>query len=625
VGLTIGQQQVLTVPSLADTVPIFHQANDEGYQVSLQTLQALIGGGGGIPSITFNTNLSPLTVYNYGNYVNTAPVGGGSAAVNTAALVSMFTAMDNAAGMGGGWAWIPQYNFSVTANSTGPGIIVPPGPTGQGLGGCILQGLGSGGSKGTAGSVGTYHFIINDDTSGFANTFLNCSGAHTSGGSYFNNLSFRWQNPGYALDTCLYLNFWGNVVADCTFTDCPVAMNIQGLGIQIRHCVITYGDYNINTGPFNTTAILMTAINSEIIGPSEFNGQNVGPNAFTTGTSTCIAIGGGLANCNINRFRNLHVVDWCYGIDYGDINASGIGSSTQFNVIEDCHFECIRTCVYLKPNSSSGQIYDQKFANNTFIKGQNSMAGDPVVLIDSNTGTNQNIGPIMMVDNFIYSNCTSSGGHTGVAQNNQYGIQIGNAHFVTITGGQISQMGNANNLGSDNSANICISGNPDAVVIQGVNLSGTYYGVNNGGSTGANGSGASMYSLLISGSPGSVRVSNCTMGGTTGASPISVTGSTSLIVTNCINYNDQNTVVTTLGSLNPGTPYSASQNGSTNKYYGPSFVMFTQSASGGTFQVNGGTAQTPAASQVVTLYLGSPYDTITFNTHLPSALQWIGK
>jgi hypothetical protein len=53
--------------------------------------------------------------------------------------------------------------------------------------------------------------------------------------------------------------------------------------------------------------------------------------------------------------------------------------------------------------------------------------------------------------------------------------------------------------------------------------------------------------------------------------------------------------------------------------------MFTANAGGGTFQYNGGAAQTLLAGQVVCLTLASPYDTIQFNTHAPAAFAWIGK
>jgi hypothetical protein len=73
--------------------------------------------------------------------------------------------------------------------------------------------------------------------------------------------------------------------------------------------------------------------------------------------------------------------------------------------------------------------------------------------------------------------------------------------------------------------------------------------------------------------------------------------------------------------------YAAATQGANSgtSYYGPSFIMFKANSSGGTVAINGGTAQTLLASQVVCLTLASPYDTIEFNTHAPAAFTWTGK
>ena len=169
---TIGQLPV-TTPVLSDITPLQRPQGIPGggttYGVTLQQLQTLIGGGGGVPSILFNTNLSALTIYNYGNYVTT-PVG--NAAVNTAALATMFTAVTNGPGIVGGMIWIPQYNFQVNANSD---LMLPEDS--------IIQGLGTGGSVGSSGHSGSWHFSINEPGgAGGPYTFLTSSGAHTSGG-----------------------------------------------------------------------------------------------------------------------------------------------------------------------------------------------------------------------------------------------------------------------------------------------------------------------------------------------------------------------------------------------------------------------------------------------------------
>jgi hypothetical protein len=556
------------------------------------------------------------TVYNAEDFGTTA---GGSASSNTAALSSMFTVMFTATApaLGGGTAQIPQYNFPVNASVAG--LPVPPGPggSGDGVGGCIIQGLGTGGQSGTNKA---FHFSINDPAGTGPFIFFDCSGPHTSGGTFFKNLAFRWTNPGYAGDTCLYLQYWNNGVDSCTFTDCPTAMNIQGLGVSATRCTINYGA-NITT-PTNVTSILLAGIQVEISGPSEFNGGGI------TGATetTFMTIGGGPANSDHNTIRSVHVYGYNYGIDYSDINGllSNEGG-TQNNVIEGCKIDTSITGVNLVPPNSNGQIFNQTFSNNLITKGQDSTNGSAIFFIDSKGGASTNVGPVTLIGNLIFSDVTSAGTHTGVAQSNQYGVEIGTCQTVNIIGGQISQVGTA--AGSDGTANVCISGVPDSVIIDGVNLNAIYYGANTGSSTGSGGSKASQYALLISGDPVYTQVSNCSMIGFAGT-PVSVTGSPGAVyITNCVGYNDQNTTINVIGNITTGVAYKAATQGANSgtSYWGPSFVMFKANASGGTFQYNGGVAQTLLASQVVCLTLASPYDTIQFNTHAPAAFAWVGK
>ena len=629
-----------TIPQLPSTTPVLTDiavisrpqpipGGGYDYGVSLAQLQALIGGGGGIPSIEFNTNLSALTVYNYGNAVN---VPNASATVNTTALQSMFDAMQGASGLGGGWAWIPQYGFSV--NASGSGINVLGSNGGGNPGGIVIQGMGGGGQSG---SNKAFTFSINDTSE--AGVFLNFQGAHTSGGSWLKNIAFQWLNPNttYDSDTCLNVNVWNFVAEGCTFTDCPVAANFMGLSAWMSKCTIDYGI--TGTDPVNNTAILIQGQQTEISGPSEFNGHNLG------GNSTCIGIGGGTANSNHCTFRNLHIFGWTYCIDWADTNSLlNNHSGTQNTLIDGCHFEGAGTCLNITPYQSGGQLLNQSITNCLITKGQDSTSALPIVYIDSNSGSATNIGPILFVNNVIYSDVTSAGGHTGVAQADQYGVQIGLCEYVGIIGGQISQVGT--NGGSDGTANVCISGDAVRVVIDGVNLSPTYAGANGGSSTGSDGSAASEYGLLISGNPVSVNVTGCTgigvvsitgnptvvtLDSCNGLTELSVTGSpTTLTATNCAGYNDQNKNIVGNGTIATGTAYTAATagtvlGGTAINYFGPSFLMFTANSSGGTVAINGGTPQTLVDSQIVCLYLNSPYDSIEFATHAPSALQWLGK
>jgi hypothetical protein len=580
------------------------------------------------------------TVYNAVDFGVTA---GGSAADNTDALISLFTSMVTATApaLGGGTAQIPQYNFPV--NASPDGITVPPGPSGSGLGlgGCIIQGLGTGGEDEGHTAV---HFSITDpsDTGG-PFTFLNCKGKHhhTSGGTYLRNIAFEWVSAGYPLDTVLYLEYYSGGADSCTFFNCATVANIRGLGMGFRNCTIDYHGDTMPSSP-DFTAILLSAINCEISGPSEFNAKYLLEGVTTPTTATCISIGHHTSpsGCNLNKIRSLHITGWNYGIDYSDINVSGIGSNTQDNTIEGCEIDAINKCVNLLPASSTGQIFGQKFSNNNFTKSQNSTDGSAIVYIDTNGGSPSNVQGTDFIGNTIWSDVTGGEGqgghghHTGIAQNNQYGIQINVADSIRIIGGKIGQCGNAANLGADGSANICISGLASSILIDSVDLGPTYSRANSGGATGSMGSGASQYAILISATDfaGPMRVNNCDMSGFSGV-PVLVSGSlgsgSPFIVTNCPGYNDQNTPINTLAHIGTGVAYSAATQGSHSgtNYYGPSFVMFT-AASGtpvGTFQVNGGTPQALLAGQLVTVFLDSPYDTIQFNERVPAAFTWTGK
>jgi hypothetical protein len=357
-----------------------------------------------------------------------------------------------------------------------------------------------------------------------------------------------------------------------------------------------------------------------------------------------MSVGGGPKNCNHNRISNVHVYGCNYGIDFQDVNSviSNPGGS-QNTIIDGCHFECITTCINIIPKNSNGTIYNTMVSNCLIQKGQGSSSGAAIVTVDTNGGAANNVGPILLINNVIYSNVTgSSVGGSGVAQNNQYGVQIGQCSYVSIIGGQISQCGNSANLGADGSANICISGSAVQVNIDNVDLSQTYNGANSGNPTGSTGSGATQYGILISGFPQGVLISGClnigavsVTGGATNIvinscsnlTSVSVTGTvTTFSITNCIGYNTVNTAINVVGNITTGVAYKAANqgsNGGTN-YYGPSFIFATLAA-GTTVSINGGAAQTYTAGGLFTQYLNSAYDTFQFGVHAPTAIQWTGK
>ncbi len=436
------------------------------------------------------------------------------------------------------------------------------------------------------------------------------------------NLSFVWNKAACAQDTVLDLSdYWGFVAEECTFTNCPTAMKFlkvgsgEPLGGAAIRCVIDYGAPPAPTIT-NVTAILVGGIQTEISGPSEF----IGGSLLGATLATCIAIGGGVQNSVHNTFRNLHITGWNYGIDYSDINGAGIGSGTQNNFIDGCQFECFTTCINMTTQSSSDVIFNQTISNCQIAKSPNATNPLPIVFIDSNGGPASNIGPIFLANNLIYSNVQGGSGavgpppyNTGVAQLDQYGVQIGLCEYVSIIGGQISQVGTQ--LGSDGTANICISGNPTTVVIDSVNLSPVYTGTNSGSYTGSTGSAASEYALLITGDPTYVTVNNCPMTGFAGT-PVSVMGSPgNLYITNCAGYNDQNTPLN--GGAAPLSALSAAT--CSTRYFGPSVFTWsnptpvTVHVFGLSYTANSGI-----------IFLPSPYDTFSMSVS-PLVFSWIGK
>lgn len=359
------------------------------------------------------------TIY---NGVDFGATGGGSASSNTAALSSLFAAMATATApaLGGGMARIPQYNFPVNASTLGIPVL---GPSGN-FGGIVIQGTGGGGQNGSMKEAFT--FSINDGADLVAGIFWSINNSnHTSGGTWIKNIAFQWTSPDYPADTCLNVNVWNFAAEGCTFTDCPVAINLQGLSAKVTGCTV---DYGLSATQTAVTQFLVQGQQTEISGPSELDGHNIG------GNETCISIGGGTSNANHCTFRNLHIYDWTYGIDYSDVNLlMSTHSGTQNTVIDGCHLEIANTAINMVPHDSTGMIFNQTLSNCLITKGQDSTNPAPIVYIDSNGGSISNVGPVLMVNNVIYSDVTGGmgqggqGGHMGQAQPNQYGVQIGDA------------------------------------------------------------------------------------------------------------------------------------------------------------------------------------------------------
>lgn len=576
------------------------------------------------------------TIYNVEDF------GAAPGVASSAALVSLFMAMSAAPGLIGGHVRIPQYNFLVVGTSTG--IAVPNQ--------VIIQALGTGG---TGLGSSNYHFTISD-TVGAASVLFSATGSHSTGGTEFRNLSFKWNSPQYPGgggapgDTVLNLGFAGCLVYRCTFTDCPTTVNFgsftgtpSALGSVMTQCHVEY-----ESGPNNATCIIFSgeqcSITRSIIAQTGQGGLNPphGPSGCTG-----IAIGGGIKGTEHTVFDGLHLAQWTTCIDYSDFNNVGIGSGCQYTSIVNCQMDGYGlglslphagSCINMTTATSSDQIYGQRIIGNTMSSSQNSTTANPVILIDTGAlglggvgGAYNNVQGVDLIGNFIFGNITSDDGvHNGQAQDNAYGVQLNSGDSIRIIGGKISNFGNNKFPGTDGSANICISGGVGSVVISEVDLTPSYA---NGGS-GSTGQGASNFALLMSGTlvggQSLVRVLNCNMTGF--AAPVSVTGtvpSGTLYINNCHGYNDVALAVFFGSASNaPTSSVSASTAGTLTggkNYYGPSTIFFTV-GSGGSVTLNiNGLPQVYAANSSNVIYLATPYEPIYFTsvTNL-SRFQWTG-
>lgn len=573
------------------------------------------------------------TIYNSVDYGLTA---GGSTTGNNAALVSLFTALNTAPGLTGGFVRIPQYNFPVVGTTTG--IAVPDQ--------VIIQGLGTGGALLGSGFGPNYHFAINDSAGGVASAFLYINGPHTTGGVELRNVAFGWLSPVYVADTAVNLGIYGGLLYRCTFTDCPTAVNISGFtgtNDAIGSAMVQCNIYYTNGQPNDATAIVLAGQQNQVLGPSVF--LQSGLSSGGPSGCTCITIGGGgkagTAGNEHTVVSGIRFTDWTTCIDFADTNGAilqGSHSGCISPTISTCEMQGygwgsskpnIGCCINVATYDDNGSIYGLKITGNTMSKSQDSQTANPIVYIDTNGGANTNIQSVDLIGNLIFSGVTNAGTHSGKAQLNQYGVQINAGDSIRVIGGKIGNFGTPE--GDDGTANICISGDPGEVIIDGVDLRPSYENVQ-GGTSGAT---ASEYALLISGAltnaSGAVRVSNCDMSGYSG-NPVGVTGSVgsgALFITNCTGYNQSKFTVLIGGPSDaPTVGTSASTAGTLTggrNFYGPSTIYFEVGSGGPVTLMINAALQTFPASSSQAISLSSPYDVIAFgSTTNLSLFRWIG-
>lgn len=592
----------LSVPvQFQDPGPLTSQELNENFlalvQLLMQTNTAVNALGTGGLSFAFNTALTPL-VYNFGNYIQTP---GQPAGANVAALQAMFNAITT-----GGYVWIPQTNFPVTNSSSG--LTVPDNT--------IIQGLGTGG-KATSG-YDFFHFTITDSVSN--GIFLNPSGPHNYGGIELRNLAFNWVTPT-EFDTAINCNTIAGRIIGCTFNNCPTSVNLGGLQCTMDQCQINMQGSALTTA----TWIIMASQQGRIQGPSEFIGVG-------TLNHTAIAIGGGLSNSEKNVIRDVHLANPQYGIDFSDINGALQNAGITRSGCTHCTIDAVEcqasyTAIYLAPSSTStnANIVDTKILNSSFLKGQQSANNSPLVFFGGGASTNSVYGIEM-------SNCDLIGNvNGGTPEAGQYGLQIDNyVDSVLIDNCRINQFGTP--AGSDGTANIAVTGTvgPGVVTISNCDLRAQYEPatVSNGQIYGnaTSGSTTTQWAFLIPASATlskcTIHIDNCNMTGFIG-NPVSVagtlSGSATLLLTDCHGYNDIASVVTATQPVTGGTGATTA---AAQGYYGYSIFSGTNTGSNTTFTWGGTKTYTLTANQVFSFRV-HPYDSVVLSQSVTS-FHWIG-
>lgn len=530
-------------------------------------------------SISFGTDFSAMTIYNYGAY---GPVPNGSETTNSSALTSMFTDMGAAAPLGG-LAFIEQAAFPIFAQA----FAVPDQ--------CNVIGSGLGG-PGEGGGTPFYHFSI-DYSAG--SRFLSCTGDYTTGGKYFRSLAFFGTNVSSAEDTCIYAGTENCRAVNCTFTDIPTAFNAQGTGSALEQCTIYY-DGMSGTATAPVKAIVIAGAQCEVTGPGEIF-QQPRKSDGTGGPAYCTAIS--IEGAEYTVVADVHLSEWNIGVDF----AQAVGAQ-QTNV-RNCEIQSWQSALNIQlPGHVAGSTFAIKVASCLLAKTDVSTDLAAVVLIDPQGNANSQLNDITLLDCTVINPAPSN---TAA----QHGLQIAGGTNIKVIGGTYS---NNSQVGG---AGIAITGACGDVQIIGANLQPSYPWA---GTTMGPVLNNQQYGLLVTAAPtGTVYVADCDLTGYTSTIPpqqavsVTVALTRGLFIYNCPGYNDQGT------SLNRNIPPTATTNNAatcTTPYFGPSVILFSN-ATPVTLHVFGQTI----TEDFGIIFLPSPYDIFYFSGTLPMAFSWIGK
>jgi hypothetical protein len=559
-----------------------------------------IGTGGVGAPLVYNSDLSPLGIYNYGNF---GGISSATAAANSTAMTNMLAAMQTLnGGLGGGAAFINSGSYNINC---GP-YYIPTQTTMSAVGLAIGQG-NSGNIQGTfyVQNNGTL-FKTNPQSIGFGGTTISNVSVSFAG--------MAGQSAGNVAFDCSHSS---NVrFYQCMFQNCPTAVmtDNRSNNVGLTNCTINYTNGpNNGTGGWVTpgtglgtgtgfAALVFTSVNCYVSGPGE-----LAQKPLSTGGPTgciCIAITQSSEHTSI---QNSHLSDWDVGISYAV--ATGSGNGVKYSHVGNLEMNVWTCGVFMVPWSSTGTIFGEKYSNCSIFQSQSStVTNNSLIYIDPLTigGSNNNIEDIEFSDCTVFS---SAGGGNGL-----YALNIHGGNNIRVTGGCYS------NMSPTGGAGIAITGACGYVQITNVNLNPRLANAANPQNQ--------QYALLVSGSPVQpIIVDNCMMNNYSGP-PVSVTGTPSeLRITNCPGYNDQNTVISTVAPstalLSTGAQTAATLGGGAINYYGPSMVTGVGNAAGSTLHISG-TAYALPASQFFCFPLPNPSDQWWISA-APINFTWLGK
>ena len=504
------------------------------------------------------------TVFNAADY---GMIPGGDPVVNTAALQA---AIRGAAAAGGGRVFIPAAVYPVLGTITVP--ATQDGTTSTPAVGIVIE--GSSGSTQLAQQATTT-----------TNTF-SLTGDNDEKGVVFRNLRISYATPQMCPGSwAVYSTLQDVICEDCYFEDCPGAMYMGGLRNGLASCTIFF-DVDDHPNTEGQTMVYMA-------GPDDFVDLCYIYQKTVHGGGPIECVGIQVASASEPRVTDTNIVDFDYGIQV-------TGSSTNLihGLFSNLACECNVTAVLIQPGGPDANIYELFFVNCIFERTRYSVSATPGIYVDVYRAGGA-AGDPDTVSDIGFANCMSHD-WAGPA------MQIGSGQDIIVTGGRYGQSATDDSMAT--SGAIAVTGTALRVTVVGADCSAQIPAYMSQPSP----MNPQPYSLSVTGVVTQMQVRSCNLSGNAhGALYVSPHGA-DLRVSDCDDYNDQNTPVAAL------PPTLIPQNAASLGYYGPSLITFS----------NPTTIVVTLSS--VTYSMGfcciplQPTDEVQFSA-TPTKFTWLGK